>query len=100
MYRGYQVANADHLSALFVRRGSQATGSEQPGPARSKRQKPSEQMAEIRQEQKRARTAATTPEQFARPPRPHTEDVEDENEGVVHQPGRRYRRAVTGQSGK
>ena len=97
MYRGYQVAIADHLSALFVGRGSQATGSEQPGPARSKRQRPSQQIAELRQEQKRARTAATTPEQFVRPPRPFVEDVEDLDDGLSDQSGRHDRRAVSRQ---
>ncbi|GAB7330909.1 hypothetical protein MBLNU13_g02432t1 [Cladosporium sp. NU13] len=86
-------------SPLFVGPDPQTTDSEQPGPASSKRQRPSEQIAELQREQKRARTAAITTEQFAGPPRPSAEDVVPEDEGVVHQPGRRDRRAVTRQPG-
>lgn len=94
MYQAYRVANANHLSALFVRSGSQATGSERPGRTASKRQRPSEQMAEFRQERKRART-----EQFVRPPRPFVEDVEDQDDGLSDQSGRHDRRAVTREPG-
>jgi len=54
-------------------------------------------MAEFRQERKRARNAAATPEQFARPPRPFVEDVEDQDDGLSDQSGRHDRRAVSRQ---
>ena len=99
MCRAYRVANSNHLSALSVRRGSPAIGSEQPVRKPPKRPRPSEKMAELQQQQKqkKARTAATTPEQFGRPPRPFVEDVEDEGDGLSDQPSRHDRRAVNNQ---
>ena len=56
-------------------------------------------MAELQREQKRARTAAAAPNDFARPPRPFLEDFGDEDESLSDQPGRRDRRVVTRQPG-
>ena len=44
----------------------------------TERKRASEQIAEIQREQKRARIAAASRAQFARPPRPFLEDVEDQ----------------------
>jgi hypothetical protein len=62
---------------------------------------PSQRMAELKEERaaKKARTAAFAANQLAGPPRPFVEDVDDEDDESIHQPGRRGRRAVSRQPG-
>ena len=71
------MTKTDFLPALFVEPGPQAGDSHLTSEI-TERKRASEQIAELQREQKRARTAAATREQFARQPRPFLEDVEDQ----------------------